>query len=102
MDKKTAIFGTGCFWCTEAIFKELKGVEKVIPGYTGGTIPDPSYDEVSSEKTGHAEAIQITFDPKIISYNDLLNVFWSTHDPTTMNKQGSDVGTQYRSVIFLS
>jgi len=100
MEKQVATFAAGCFWCSEAIFKELKGVESVMPGYAGGTIPNPNYDQVSSGQTGHAEAIQITFDPKVISYKDLLNVFWSTHDPTTMNRQGPDTGTQYRSVIF--
>lgn len=100
MAKETATFGAGCFWCTEAIFKELKGVEKVIPGYAGGTMPNPTYAEVCSDTTHHAESVQVTFDPKVISYKDLLNVFWSVHDPTTLNRQGNDVGTQYRSVIF--
>jgi len=97
---ETATFGNGCFWCTEAIFQQLKGVEKVLPGYTGGTIKNPSYNEVCSGTTGHAEAIQITFDPKIISYRELLDVFFYTHDPTTLNRQGADAGTQYRSAIF--
>jgi len=96
----TATFGNGCFWCTEAIFQQLKGVEKVLPGYTGGTIKNPSYNEVCSGTTGHAEAIQITYDPKIISYRELLDVFFYTHDPTTLNRQGADAGTQYRSAIF--
>lgn len=95
-----ATFGTGCFWCTEAIFKELKGVEKVMPGYAGGTTRNPTYETVASGQTGHAEAAQITFDPQIITYKDLLNVFWSVHNPTTLNRQGNDAGTQYRSVIF--
>lgn len=96
----TATFGNGCFWCTEAIFQRLKGVEKVIPGYTGGAIKNPSYNEVCSGTTGHAEAIQIMYDPKIISYRELLDVFFYTHDSTTLNRQGADVGTQYRSAIF--
>lgn len=100
MNKETATFGTGCFWCTEAIFKELRGVEKVIPGYAGGTIQNPTYQQVSTGQTGHAESVQITFDPNVISYNDLLNVFWSVHNPTTLNRQGNDLGEQYRSVIF--
>ncbi len=96
----TATFGNGCFWCTEAIFQRLKGVEKVIPGYTGGTVKNPSYKEVCNGTTGHAEAIQISYDSKIISYRELLDVFFYTHDPTTLNRQGADVGTQYRSAIF--
>ena len=95
-----ATFGNGCFWCTEAIFQQLKGVEKVLPGYTGGTVKNPSYKEICSSTTGHAEAIQITYDPKIITYRELLDVFFYTHDPTTLNRQGADVGTQYRSAIF--
>ncbi|MEN8186094.1 MAG: peptide-methionine (S)-S-oxide reductase MsrA [Bacteroidota bacterium] len=95
-----ATFGNGCFWCTEAIFQQLKGVEKVVPGYSGGTVKNPSYKEVCTGSTGHAEAIQITFDPEIISYRELLDVFFYTHDPTTLNRQGADVGTQYRSAIF--
>ncbi|OGK08906.1 peptide-methionine (S)-S-oxide reductase [Candidatus Roizmanbacteria bacterium RIFCSPHIGHO2_01_FULL_35_10] len=97
---KLATFGGGCFWCIEAIFKELKGVEKVISGYTGGKIKDPNYYEVTEGTTGHAESIQITFDPKLISYEQLLEVFFLTHNPTTPDRQGNDVGTQYRSVIF--
>ena len=97
---ETATLATGCFWCTEAIFKRLRGVEKVTPGYTGGTTDNPTYDEVCSGSTGHAEATQITFDPKIISFEKLLEVFWKLHDPTTLNRQGADEGTQYRSVIF--
>lgn len=95
-----ATFANGCFWCTEAIFQQLKGVEKVVPGYSGGTVKNPSYKEVCTGSTGHAEAIQITFDPEIISYRELLDVFFYTHDPTTLNRQGADVGTQYRSAIF--
>jgi peptide-methionine (S)-S-oxide reductase len=95
-----AVFGGGCFWCTEAIFANLKGVVSVMPGYSGGNKPDPSYEEVSGGNTGHVECTKIEFDPKVISFNDLLNVFFHTHDPTTLNKQGADIGTQYRSVIF--
>jgi peptide-methionine (S)-S-oxide reductase len=95
-----ATFAGGCFWCTEAIFQMLKGVKKVISGYCGGDMDNPSYDQVSSGITHHAESIQITFDPKIIKYKDLLYVFMKTHDPTTLNRQGHDVGTQYRSAIF--
>ena len=96
----TASFGTGCFWCTEAIFQRLNGVLKVTSGYSGGSVPNPTYEEVSTGTTGHAECCQIVFDPSVISYDELLEVFWKTHDPTTLNRQGNDVGTQYRSVIF--
>ena len=95
-----ATFGGGCFWCTEAIFKELKGVQSVTSGYSGGDIVNPAYREVCSGRTGHAEVVEIEFDPEMISFQDLLEVFWATHDPTTLNQQGADVGTQYRSVIF--
>lgn len=96
-----ATFGGGCFWCTEAVFQEIKGVEKVISGYSGGTVPGkPTYREICSGLTGHAEVIQITFDANVISYEDLLVIFMTTHDPTTLNKQGADAGTQYRSVIY--
>lgn len=98
--RELATFAGGCFWCTEAIFKRIKGVEKVIPGYSGGSKENPTYEQVSSSTTGHAEAIQITFNPAKISYDDLLYIFWKTHDPTTPNQQGADVGTQYRSMIF--
>ena len=100
INTELATFAGGCFWCTEAIFKRLKGVTDVISGYSGGTMDNPSYSIVSTGQTGHAEAIQITFDPKDISYTTLLAVFWATHNPTTLNQQGADVGTQYRSVIF--
>lgn len=102
MQKKVeiAILAGGCFWCTEAIFKRLKGVVSVIPGYAGGTVEHPSYDEVCTGNTGHAEAIQVTFDPSVISFEKILEVFFATHDPTTRNRQGVDVGTQYRSAIF--
>jgi len=96
----TAYFGTGCFWCTEAIFQRLKGVVKVTSGYSGGTVPNPTYEEVCTGTTGHAEACQVVYNPSVISYDELLEVFWKTHDPTTLNRQGNDVGTQYRSVIF--
>ena len=95
-----ATFGGGCFWCTEAIFQRLKGVIKVVPGYTGGTSDNPNYEQVSSGESGHVETIQITFDPKIITFEKLLEVFFATHDPTTVNRQGSDIDTQYRSIIF--
>ena len=95
-----ATFGTGCFWCTEAVFQQLKGVEKVVPGYMGGQVANPTYEEVCSGATGHAECLQITYDPAVISYEDLLEVFWFAHDPTQPNRQGNDVGTQYRSAIF--
>ena len=95
-----ATFGNGCFWCTEAIFQRLKGVESVSSGYTGGTIKNPAYREVITGRTGHAEAIEIKFDASIISFQEILDVFFSTHDPTTLNKQGYDTGTQYRSGIF--
>ena len=95
-----ATFGTGCFWCTEAIFEQLDGVATVVSGYSGGSIVNPTYKQVTTEETGHAECVQITFDPGIISYDELLEVFWQTHDPTTLNRQGADIGTQYRSAIF--
>jgi len=99
-DSTIATFGNGCFWCTEAIFQELKGVRSVTSGYTGGRVQNPTYEQIGRGDTGHAEAIRITFDPKVISYPELLEVFWRTHDPTTLNRQGRDVGTQYRSAIF--
>ena len=95
-----ATFANGCFWCTEAIFARLNGVKSVIPGYSGGTVENPSYEHVCTGTTGHAEAAQIEFDSDIISFEKLLDVFWNTHDPTTLNRQGNDVGTQYRSAIF--
>jgi peptide-methionine (S)-S-oxide reductase len=96
----TATLGTGCFWCTEAIFQQLKGVLKVTSGYSGGHVANPTYEEVCEKNTGHAEAIQIVFNPAEISFDELLEVFWQTHDPTTLDRQGNDVGPQYRSVIF--
>jgi peptide-methionine (S)-S-oxide reductase len=95
-----ATFGGGCFWCTEAVFQRLKGVESVVSGYSGGHVKNPSYRQVCNGDTGHAEVIQITYDPKRISYDELLEVFWKTHDPTTVNQQGNDYGPQYRSVVF--
>lgn len=95
-----ATFGGGCFWCTEAIFKRLKGVSFVTSGYSGGSLDNPSYEQVSTGSTQHAEAVQVEFDPKKISFEKLLEIFWATHDPTTLNRQGEDLGTQYRSVIF--
>lgn len=95
-----ATFGNGCFWCTEAVFQDLEGVEKVESGYMGGHIDNPTYKQVCTGNTGHAEVLQITFDPTKINYKELLEVFWRTHDPTTLNRQGNDVGTQYRSIIF--
>lgn len=97
---KTAVFGGGCFWCTEAVFQMLKGVEKVESGYAGGKAENPSYEAVSAGNTGHAEVIRVTYDPAVISYEDLLTVFFGSHDPTTPNRQGADVGEQYRSVIL--
>ena len=96
----TATFGTGCFWCTEAIFQQLEGVEKVTSGYSGGSVANPTYEQVCSKTTGHAECLNIMYDPKKITFDELLEVFWQTHDPTTLNRQGADVGTQYRSVVF--
>lgn len=97
---ETATLAGGCFWCTEAIFSQLKGVSSVLPGYSGGSVADPSYESVCTGRTGHAESIQIVFDPSVISFHDLLLIFFSTHDPTTRNRQGHDIGTQYRSAIF--
>lgn len=97
---ETATLAGGCFWCTEAVFQRLRGLFSVTSGYTGGSTPDPTYEEVSADNTGHAEAIQIQFDPNIVSYEDLLEVFFKLHDPTTLNRQGNDVGSQYRSAIF--
>ncbi len=99
---KTATFAGGCFWCTEAVFKRLKGVEEVISGYTGGRVENPTYEQVSNGDTGHAEAIQIKFDSSIISYKQLVEIFFKLHDPTTLNQQGADIGEQYRSAIFYS
>ncbi|MBU6390262.1 peptide-methionine (S)-S-oxide reductase MsrA [Patescibacteria group bacterium] len=97
---EVAVFGGGCFWCTEAVFKMLRGVKSVLPGYAGGTLRNPSYEEVSGGRTGHAEVIRIEYDPKQIRYHDLLTVLFASHDPTSVNRQGNDVGERYRSVIF--
>jgi peptide-methionine (S)-S-oxide reductase len=97
-----ATLGGGCFWCLEAVYNELRGVESVISGYAGGSVANPSYEQVCSGRTGHAEVVQITFDPSAISYRDILGVFFTIHDPTTLNRQGADVGTQYRSIILYS
>ena len=96
----TAVFGGGCFWCTEAVFTMLRGVSSVLPGYAGGTTEHPTYEQVCKGKTGHVEVVQIEYDPNIVQYRDLLTVFFGSHDPTTKNRQGNDVGTQYRSIIF--
>lgn len=97
---KQATFGAGCFWCVEAIFKEVKGVRAVVAGYAGGHVENPAYQQVCTGNTGHAEVVRITYDPSVVSFEELLEVFWHTHNPTTRNRQGADVGTQYRSVIF--
>ena len=100
MTEETAIIAGGCFWCTEAVFRDVIGVSQVESGYTGGTVPDPTYRQVCDGDTGHAEAIRVTYDPEVISYAEILDVFMGTHDPTQLNRQGNDVGTQYRSAIF--
>lgn len=97
---ETATLGGGCFWCTEAVYKEMKGVVKVVPGYSGGHIKNPAYREVTTGRTGHAEVVQVTFDPQVTQFTEILEVFFVTHDPTTLNRQGNDVGTQYRSAVF--
>lgn len=102
MQTETAVFAGGCFWCTEAVFRRLRGVIDVEPGYAGGSVPHPTYEQVSTGTTGHAEAIRFTYDPMQVSYDDLLAVFFATHDPTTLNRQGNDVGPQYRSIIFFN
>jgi peptide-methionine (S)-S-oxide reductase len=99
-EQEVATFGNGCFWCTEAIFINVKGVISVVSGYSGGKVKNPSYQEVCTGSTGHAEALQITFDPSKVSFTELLEIFWNTHDPTTLNRQGNDAGTQYRSAVF--
>lgn len=100
MARKLATLGGGCFWCLEAVFQQLRGVESVVSGYTGGKHDNPTYNQVCSGETGHAEVVQVAFDDEVISYKDLLRVFFHIHDPTTLNRQGNDVGTQYRSVVF--
>ena len=99
-DHELATLGGGCFWCLEAVFKDLKGVESVVSGYAGGAVPDPSYEQVCGGRTGHAEVVQIAFDPNVVTYRDLLDVFFTIHDPTTKDRQGADVGPQYRSIIL--
>ena len=99
-DREVATLAGGCFWCLEAVYEQLKGVEKVVSGYMGGQVPNPGYNAVCTGRTGHAEVVQITFDPDQVSYRELLEVFFTIHDPTTLNRQGADVGTQYRSAIF--
>ena len=99
-NKEVAILGAGCFWCVEAVFQELRGVESVESGYTGGTVEDPTYKQICTGNTGHVEVAYITFNPEIVSFKEVLEVFWKTHDPTTLNRQGADVGTQYRSAVF--
>jgi peptide-methionine (S)-S-oxide reductase len=99
-ETETATLANGCFWCTEAIYKRIKGIKSVIPGYAGGEIKNPTYNQVCMGTTGHAESIQLKFDPNIISFEKILDIFWNTHDPTTLNRQGNDIGTQYRSAIF--
>jgi len=96
-----ATFGAGCFWCVEAVFQQLKGVQKVTAGYAGGHVEQPSYEDVCSGETGHAEVVRIDYDPETITFDELLTVFWHTHNPTTLNRQGADTGTQYRSAVFL-
>jgi peptide-methionine (S)-S-oxide reductase len=97
---ETATLGGGCFWCLEAVYNELRGVQRVISGYAGGNVPNPTYEQVCTGRTGHAEVVQVTFDPEVISYREILEVFFTIHDPTTLNRQGADVGPQYRSVIL--
>ena len=100
MATETAVLGGGCFWCTEAIYKRVRGVTKVEPGYAGGHLPNPTYQQVCDGNTGHAEVIRVEFDPALISYDEILEIFWQAHDPTTLNRQGNDVGPQYRSIIL--
>jgi peptide-methionine (S)-S-oxide reductase len=99
-ERETATLAAGCFWCVEAIFSRLRGVERAVSGYAGGTVENPTYEEVCTGRTGHAEAVQVSFDPGTITFAEILDVFWHSHDPTTLNQQGADVGTQYRSAIF--
>ncbi len=100
LSREVATLGGGCFWCLEAVFEGLRGVERVVSGYAGGDVPNPSYQQVCTGTTGHAEVVQVTFDPSVVSFREVLEVFFGTHDPTTLNRQGMDVGTQYRSAIF--
>ena len=100
MSSEVATLAGGCFWCLEAVYDELKGVQEVVSGYAGGSVPNPSYEQVCAGRTGHAEVVQVTFDPNVVTYRELLDVFFTIHDPTTLNRQGADVGTQYRSAIY--
>lgn len=100
--EETAVLASGCFWCTEAVFRDVKGVHEVVSGYTGGVRPDPTYEQVCNGNTGHAEAVKVSYDPAQISYREILEIFFGTHDPTTLNRQGNDIGTQYRSAVFYS
>ncbi|MEP7292754.1 MAG: peptide-methionine (S)-S-oxide reductase MsrA [Chloroflexota bacterium] len=100
MSSEVATLAGGCFWCLEAVYDDLKGVTDVVSGYTGGAVPNPSYEQVCTGRTGHAEVVQITFDPTVVSFREILNVFFTIHDPTTLNRQGNDVGTQYRSAVY--
>src|SRR6266478_8414289 len=100
METQTAVLGAGCFWCTEAVFQNIKGVSSVLPGYTGGTVPNPTYEQVCAHTTGHVEVAKIEFDPSVLPFKTLLEVFFAVHDPTTMNRQGNDVGEQYASAVF--
>src|SRR5688572_4837586 len=99
-NREVATFAGGCFWCLEAVYEQVRGVEKVVSGYAGGAVKEPSYEDVCSGETGHAEVVQVTFDPSIVTYRELLEIFFTIHDPTQLNRQGADVGTQYRSVVF--
>ncbi len=100
MTRETATLGGGCFWCLEAVYDEVRGVEDVVSGYAGGRLPNPTYEQVCTGTTGHAEVVQITYDPEVVTFRELLDIFFTIHDPTTLNRQGADTGTQYRSVIF--
>ena len=100
MAQEVALLGGGCFWCLEAVFRRVKGVKSAVSGYAGGSMPDPDYRSVCSGATGHVEVVEVTFDPEVIAFSEILDIFWAIHDPTTLNRQGADVGTQYRSVIF--
>lgn len=100
MAQQTALLGGGCFWCIEAVYRRVKGVKSAVSGYAGGSVPDPDYRSVCTGTTGHAEVVEITFDPDVISFSEILDIFWVIHDPTTLNRQGADMGTQYRSVIY--
>jgi len=101
MSEAVATLAGGCFWCLDAAYRQIEGVTRVVSGYAGGAVPNPSYEQVCTGRTGHAEAVQVSFDPEVISFDDVLDVFWSIHDPTQLNRQGADVGTQYRSAIFV-